>query len=170
MSFSAWRGIKLAVALFIAGVLQAAFANSATLWGARPDLLLITSLIGAMFCGEGGSALVGFSAALMHASLAAPPQAGVGSIRVSRTLVCFGVGWMEDRMYRDSAFVAIFVVVLGTLATECLFFIFYPQHRLLQWARLLLLTLAWNGILAAPCYYCIRAVLGRHREGGRKGP
>ncbi|HEX8111072.1 MAG TPA: hypothetical protein VF516_25255, partial [Kofleriaceae bacterium] len=45
----------------------------------RPDLLLTISLVGAMFCGEGGAALVGFSGALLHASLAAPPHAGVGS-------------------------------------------------------------------------------------------
>jgi hypothetical protein len=163
MSAAAWRGVKLAAALFVAGVLQAAFADLLTLWGGRPDLLLATALVASMFCGEGVSALLGFSAALIHASIAAPPHAGVGSILVSRTLVCFGVGWMEDRMYRDSVFVAICVVVVGTLVAECLFFIFYPQHNVLRWARILLITLLWNGLLAAPCYYGIRMLLGSRR-------
>ena len=164
MSFSAWRGIKLAAVLFIAGIIQAAFADAVNLWGARPDLLLTTSLVGAMFCGEGAAALLGFSAAVVHASLAAPPHAGVGSILVSRTIVCFGIGWLEDRMYRDNVLVALVLVLGGTLAAECLFFVFYPQHNLLKWVRILLLTLAWNGGLSAPCYYAVRALLGRHRE------
>src|SRR5690349_21330102 len=116
MSAPAWRGLKLAAALLIAGIMQAAFANAVRLWGAGPDLLLTVSLIGAMFCGEGGSALLGFSAAVLHASIAAPPHAGVGSILVSRTLVCFGVGWLEDRMYRDNMLVAVVVALFGTLA------------------------------------------------------
>src|SRR5438128_2368800 len=119
MSFPVWRGIKLAGALFIAGVLQAAFADAVRLWGAGPDLLLVTSLVGAMFCGEGAAALLGFAAALIHSSLAAPPHAGVGSILVSRTLVCYTVGWLEDRMYRDNVLVALVVVLFGTLAAEC---------------------------------------------------
>lgn len=164
MSSPAGRGVKLAAALFLAAVLQAAFADFAPVWAGRPDLLLTTSLVAAMFCGESGSALVGFFAALMHASLAAPPHAGVGSILVSRTLVCFGIGCMEDRMYRDSVVVALVVVVLGTVASECLFFLFFPQQHVESWARNLLVTLVWNGLLAAPCYFGIRALLhGRSR-------
>jgi hypothetical protein len=169
MSPSAWRGIKLAIALFVAAVLQAAFADSVKAWGGRPDLLLTTSLVGAMFCGEGSSAVLGFSAAVIHASLAAPPRAGVGSILVSRTLVCFAIGWLEDRMYRDSVLVAIVVVLIGTLCAECLFFLFYPQHPVLVWARVLLVTLVWNGLLAAPCYFAVRGLLGPHREGDQSG-
>jgi cell shape-determining protein MreD len=161
----AWRGIKLAAAVFLAGILQAALADAVNPWGGRPDLLLTTALVGAMFCGEGASALLGFSAALIYASLAAPPHAGVGSILVSRTLVCFGIGCMEDRLYRDSVMVALIVVLLGTLSAECLFFVFYPQHNVLAWARMLLLTLAWNGALAVPCFYAMRALLGAHRTG-----
>lgn len=164
MSPTTWRGVKLAAVLFAVGVLQAAMANFPGLWGTRPDLLLTASLVGAMFCGEAASALVGFSAALIHASLAAPPQTGVGSVLVSRTLVCFGIGCMEDRLYRDSAIVAVVVVVAGTLATECLYFLFDPQHNLLRWARALLFTVVWNAALAAPCYYVIGGLLGPHRK------
>src|SRR5437879_3871338 len=128
MSSTAWTAVKLAAALIIAGVLQAAFADAVRIWGGRPDLLLTTALVGSMFCGEGAAALLGFSAALLHASLAAPPYAGFGSILVSRTLVCFGVGCLEDRLYRDSVVVALLVVLLGTLSAEALFFIFYPQR------------------------------------------
>ena len=74
MSSSPWRGIKLALVLFLAAILQAAFANSVSLWGGRPDLLLTTSLVASMFSGEGTAALLGFSAALLHASIAAPPS------------------------------------------------------------------------------------------------
>lgn len=164
MSSSAWWGVKLAAVLFLAGVLQAAFANSVQVWGARPDLLLTTALVGAMFCGEGPAALLGFSAALLHASIAAPPHAGVGSILVSRTLVCFGIGRMEERLYRDSVVVALLVTLLGTLAAEGLFFAFYPQQNIQTWARQMLLTTAWNSVLAAPVYYAMRALRGGIRE------
>ena len=163
MTSSAWRGVKLGAVLFLAAVLQAAFANAVQVFGGRPDLILTTALVGSMFCGEGASALLGFSAGLFHASLAAPPHAGVGSIIVSRTIACVGIGCLEDRVYRDSVIVALIVVLMGTLSAECLFFLFNPQHNLLQWARLAALTLAWNVVLAAPCYYGIRAFLGKHR-------
>jgi rod shape-determining protein MreD len=165
MSPSAWRGLKLAGFLLVAGILQAAFGDAVRLWGAAPDLLLTGSLIGAMFFGEGASALIGFSAAIIHASLASPPLAGVGSILVSRTLVCFGVGWLEDRMYRDNVLVAIVVALFGTLAAECLFYVFYPQHDVLRWARILLVTTIWNGLLAAPCFFVIRRLVGK---GGKR--
>ncbi len=168
MSPAAWRGIKLAAIVFLAGVLQAAFADAVKLWGGRPDLLLTTALVGSMFCGEGAASLLGFSAALIHASLAAPPHSGVGSILVSRTLVCFGVGCLEDRVYRDNVVVALVVVLLGTLATEALFFVFYPQRDVAAWSRTLLPTLAWNGLLAAPCFYAMRGMLGsRQSASGR---
>jgi hypothetical protein len=163
MSPSAWRGVKLAVVLFAAALLQCAYADSWSVWGARPDFLLTTTLVGAMFCSESGAAALGFFGGLLHAALAAPPHAGFGSVIVSRTLVCFAVGWLEEQMFRDSLVVALAVAFVGSAAAECLFFLFYPQHNVLHWARLLLLTSLYNTLLAAPIYFAIRRFLGRHR-------
>ncbi|HLJ54450.1 MAG TPA: hypothetical protein VKT77_05375, partial [Chthonomonadaceae bacterium] len=134
MSWTVWRGIKLTAALLLAGIVQAAIAGHVQLWGAAPDVLLTVSIVCAMFCAEGSSAAVGFAAGFIHASLAAPPGAGFGSLVVSRTLVCFGVGCLEDRLYRDSALVAAIVVAAGTAAAEGLFFVFNPSRSVLAWA------------------------------------
>ena len=168
MSPAAWQAAKLAAVLLVAGLLQAAFADGFRLWGGQPDLLLTTALVGAMFCGEGGSALLGFFASLIHASLAAPPHGGVGAYLVSGTLACFGIGWLEGRVYRDSMVVAAAVVVLGTLAAECLFLLLCPQPSFWRWARTGSITLAWNTVLSVPCHFVIRRLLGAHGAGDQK--
>lgn len=154
------RGWGLALALFVAAVLQSVYANAMQIQGAQPDLLLATGLVGALFCDVNGGAAVGFFAGLLHASVSAPPHSGFGSLIVSRTLVCLLVGWLEQRVFRDHVLLALTCVAVGTALAETLYFLFAPQPDVLRWARALLLTVLYNSVLSLPLYYALRRLLG----------
>lgn len=166
MTPQAARTVRLSVALLVAALVQFAFVDSIGIRGVRPDLLLATALLSAMFSEANGGAALGFFAGLIHACFAAPALGGFGSLVVSRILVCFGVGWLEERIYRDNGLLAIVVVGLGTLLTEGVFFILAPQRHLIHWARAVGGTTLYNVFLAYPLYLLLRRWLGplRNRE------
>ncbi len=159
-----WQGVRLGGALFVAALIQSLYADSMRIAGAGPDLLLLVALLGSLFCDANGGAALGFFAGLLHASLAAPPNGGFGSLIVSRTLVCTGVGWLEERVFRDNVLIAVFLAAMGTALAGGLFFLFAPQPDVLRWARALGVTTLYNTLLALPGYYLIRKVVyGRRR-------
>ena len=162
------RAAALYLAVFLAAILQTVYADAIHIRGARPDLLTATALICALFCDANGGAGVGFMAGLLFASLSGPPGRGYGSIIVSRTLVGFGVGWLEERIERDNPFLAVALVTVGTLLADCLFFLFAPQRgQMAHWARGMLLTTLYNAVLAYPLYLVVRRMVGeRHKEDG----
>lgn len=152
------RAAASSAALAAAGLLQAAFGNWMHRGRAQPDLLTATAIIIASFGDANSGAAVGFAAGLISASLSAPPT-GFGSIVVSRTLVGFGTGWLESRLFRDSAIVAVGLVVCGTALAEVLFFLFSPQRQTLTWAYGTLGVTIYNGCFALPIYVLLRRFL-----------
>lgn len=154
----------LAVALLLAAVAQSLWASALQVHGARPDFLTAVALLGALFCEANSAAATGFVAGLLSASLSAPPHGGFGSIIVSRTLVCFGAGWLEERIFRDNPVVALAIVCLGTLAAELLFFVFAPQPQALHWARYALGSVLYNTAIALPLYGVMRRLVGQRRS------
>ena len=164
MSPSAGQGVRLGIALFLAALVQSLWASSLRIGSAQPDFLLIVAIIGSLFCDANGAAALGLFAGLLLAALAAPPHAGFGSLIVSRTLVCFGVGWLEERIFRDNALIALAIVASGTALTGILFFLFDPQPNVLHWARTLLQSTLYNTLLALPLYLLMRRFVGIDRN------
>lgn len=160
MTPSARQGLGFAVALLLATLVQCVYADALRIFGATPDFLLTTALVGSLFCDANGGAALGFFAGLFHASLASPPNGGFGSLIVSRTLTCLLVGWLEERIFRDSVALAVVLAACGTLLAEGLFYVFAPQPNVLHWARSVGLTTLYNSLLALPLHYLLRRLLG----------
>ena len=163
MSSSARRIVTLGAVLFAVAVLQSVLGEKYAIAGARPDLLTATAIVAALFCDANGGAAAGFFAGMLLASLAAPPHGGFGSLIVSRTLTGFGVGWLEARIFRDNALLAVVLVALGTALAEVLFFLFAPQPNILHWLRAVGGTALYNGVLALPLYLLLRRLLSVRR-------
>ncbi len=157
------RTILLIVLLICAAAAQGVWANSMTISGARPDFVLITALLCSQFCSAIEGAMVGFGAGLLSGTLASPFDGGYGSIVVSRTLVCFGVGWLEERVFRDNAAIAIALVSGGTLLAEGMFYAFDPHFPAAAWARGVGLELVYNVCLALPVYLVVRMCMRTRR-------
>lgn len=165
MSWSAIKGIKLTLALLIAALLQGVYADSLTIFGARPDILLAILIIAGLNGDTNNGAAYGFYAGLMHASLAAPPRNGFGSLIVSRTVIGFLTGWFENKVERHHPLIVLGFVTLGTLLTELLFFVLSPQRTPFHWFRNVCLTTLYNAVLAIPLFYAIRFLVGKSDDG-----
>ena len=154
------RILGLMLAIFLAALAQSVFADAMEIRGARPDFLLMTAILGALFCDANGGAGLGFAAGLFHASLAAPVHGGFGGLVVSRTLVAAAVGWLDERVFRDNPLIAVALVGVGTALAEGLFFLFAPQPHVAAWARNVGLTTLYNTVLALPIYLVLRRITG----------
>jgi len=152
--------------LICAAAAQGVWANVIGISGARPDLVLITALLCSQFCSAVEGALIGFGAGLLTASLAAPFDGGFGSIVVSRTVVCFSVGWLEERVFRDNAAIAMALVSGGTLLAESMFYAFDPHFPAAAWARGVALETAYNLSLSLPVFLIVRLCLRTRRVSG----
>ena len=164
MSPSVRRAGGLCLTLFLAALAQSVWADAMQIRGARPDILTAAAILGALFCDANGGAALGFAAGLIHASLAAPPNGGFGGLIVSRTLVAATIGWLDERVFRDNALIAVALVAGGTALAEGLFFLFAPQPHVAQWAKAVLLTTLYNTILALPLYFLIRRLTGETKR------
>jgi len=154
------RVVAIYSAVLLAAIAQAVYADAMHIRGARPDFLTATTVICALFCDANVGAGLGFLAGLLMASLTSPPKSGFGSLIVSRTLIGFGVGWLEERIYRDNGLLAVILVGVGTLLTEGVYFILSPQRHLVHWASSVVGTTLCNLILAYPLYLLLRRWLG----------
>jgi len=164
MKPSTRRIVVLYGAVLLAAVAQAIWADAIVIRGARPDFLTATAILCAIQCGANEAALVGFLSGLFLAALTSPPKAGFGSLIVSRTLVGFCVGWLEERIERDNPILAVFLVTFGTALANGLFFLFNPQRPIMHWARHMGLCTLYNGLLALPLYLLLRFLLGSSSE------
>ncbi len=158
------RSLGIALALYAAAVLQFNFADTISLFGARPDFLTATVILGAIFGDANGGAAVGFFAGLLYASVVSPPHAGFGSLIVSRTLIGTGIGWLESRLFRDNGLIAVGLVALGTALANALFFLLAPQPNISHWLRAALSTVLYNTVIAFPLYLLMRRLVGKYRE------
>jgi hypothetical protein len=163
------RTILIIALLVCAAAAQSLWANSLRISYARADFVLITALLCSQFCSGAEAAAVGFGAGLLSASIASPAGGGFGSLVVSRTLVCFGVGWLEERLFRDNAVIAIALVSGGTVLAESLFFAFDPHFPAASWARGVGFEVAYNVCLTLPIYLLVRVSI-RTRNRLTAGP
>lgn len=155
------RVLALYGAILLSAVVQATFASALCFRGARPDLLTATAILCALQCSANEAAGIGFLAGLFFAALTSPPRSGFGSLIVSRTLVGFAVGWMEDRIERDNPLLAVLLVAIGTALADALFFLFAPQRPIMHWVRGMGLSTLYNAVLALPLYLLLRLMLGK---------
>lgn len=161
MTPSTRRILALYGAILFASVAQALWADAITVRGARPDLITATAVLCALQCGANEAAFLGFLAGLMMAALTSPPKSGFGSLIVSRTVVGFAVGWLEERIERDNPILAVLLVTAGTALAHCFFFLFDPQRSILHWARSMGLGTLYNTIIALPLYLLLRLMIGK---------
>jgi rod shape-determining protein MreD len=155
------RRIRLALALLAAFILDTAFGRTFEIYGARPNFGLVTLLIACLYVDSNLGAWLGFGLGLLEASYA---SRYVGSLIVSRSLPGFFVGMLEERIFRDSVFVALLVVLLGTATVEGLFFIFAPQPHVVRYFTRAGTECLLNASAALPVYYGVRR-LARGRKG-----
>lgn len=147
------RWLPLAAWVAAAAVLNLVLSSDCGTWSVRPNVCLCAMLLSSLFVGPNTASGLGFWAGLLEASYAATD---VGSLIVSRTLAGFGVGVLEERIFRDHVLVAVAAAFLGTLGAEGCFFVFAPQAHARAWAAATTGEAVANALLAVPMYYATR--------------
>jgi rod shape-determining protein MreD len=151
------RVLQIRLTLFLMGafIVQSAFGGSMAIRGARPDIALTALLVCCLYVSSAAGAAYGMMIGLLSASYF---DRFVGSIIVSRTIGGFLLGALEERIFRDSVFMALAAATLGTIAVEGLFFVFAPQPHALRWIIRTLEAAAYNGVLSLPIFWLVHRI------------
>ena len=150
------RGFRPAAAIVVlvaAFVLQASYSPDMQIAAARPNFAICALLVASLFAGPNVGAIMGFCTGLMEAGAVGD---FVGSLIVTRSLAGFTVGALDERIFRDNLFVAVFVVLIGTIFIHECFFLFAPQPHAIKYAIRVLSESLYNAALAIPIYYMLR--------------
>lgn len=146
----------LVLPLLFAFVAHAAWSGGLQVGEARPNLVHCVLMLSCLFVDGNTGAAIGLITGLLEGSFAGRY---IGSFLVSRTLVGFLAGVLEERVFRDNLLFALFMVFSGSLLIEGCFFLFAPRPHVVAWAVRTLLSAVYNTLLALPLYYVLRPVL-----------
>jgi rod shape-determining protein MreD len=153
-------GVKAAVVLFVAAVAQVSIFSQLHVFGAVPDLLLVTLVAVALLRGSVVGAVGGFFAGLL-VDTAALGTLGLTSLVL--TLAGFWIGRYGETTGRDRAhapFLSVAVVtVLYQLGLLVVHFVLGESAPAGAVARSLVPAIVLNLILTAPVYALLRRLL-----------
>ena len=112
---SAWDGVKIAVLLFVAAIAQVSVFSPIDVFGAAPDLLLVTLVAVSLLRGSVAGAVGGFFAGLIvdTASLGA-----LGLTSLVLTLAGFWIGRYGETTGRDRAHAPYLSIAVVTVLYE----------------------------------------------------
>lgn len=162
-------GLKIALLVTIAALLQATVFSSLTVAGGTPDVLLLTLLGVALMRGAVAGSIAGFGAGLLLDVL----QLGtMGVLALLLALAGYWAGRYGETTGRDRAhapLVSVFAItVLVALGGYALHFVLGdPVNAQRVLADALLPGLGLNLLLAAPVFALCRAFLGEGPAGDR---
>jgi rod shape-determining protein MreD len=153
-------GVKAAVLLFVAAVAQVSIFSQLHIFGAVPDLLLVSLVAVALLRGSVAGAIGGFFARLL-ADTASLGMLGLTSLVL--TLAGYWIGRYGETTGRDrthAPFVSIAVVtVLFELGLLVMHFVLGESAPAGAVVRSLLPAIALNLLLTAPLYALARRLL-----------
>lgn len=112
----------LGACLFLSLTLEATVFTNLTLWGIKPDLLLIVVIIYGLFRGSVPGARLGFVYGLVEDLLLGH---FVGLNAAGKMLIGYSMGWGEKRFFKDNIFVPVFTVFTGSIVFLFLYLLLY---------------------------------------------
>lgn len=163
--------VKIAVLVFVAGVLQAAVFASAGVFGATPDVLLVTLLAIALRRGAVAGAVAGFLGGLLL-DVATLESLGVTSLLL--TVVGYWIGRFGETAARDRTYAPVLSVLAATVFVALGgYMLHYMLGADVLAARALgtslLAALGLNLIVGTPIFALGRLLLRSDEAGGRTG-
>ncbi len=146
--------------LIVAAGLQGNLPGAVSLWGAKPDLILVVLIAYALAADLVFGATLGFIAGLIHGSAVG---LAMGSFIVTRTITGFLAGLVTARLFSENPAVPVVSAIWLTLVTEGLFLLANPRPGFGAVIRELAGECILNAALTLLLYWAMR-----HLEGRRK--
>ena len=155
--------LKVGAMLFVAVVLQASIANSITILGGTPDLLLVTLVAIALLRGAVWGAAAGFAAGLL---LDTATLSRLGETSLLLTIAGYWIGRYGETTGRDRSHapvlsVAVVTALFAFAALALHVVLGDPVDAGTVLGRALLPTVLLNLLLTFPVYALVRRILGR---------
>ncbi|HHW39548.1 MAG TPA: rod shape-determining protein MreD [Syntrophomonadaceae bacterium] len=154
MREKALRAIIISLVFLVSLILQTTILPLLQFHGVMPDLLLILIVLTGLFFGSVKGGAVGFAVGLLE-DLLAGRYLGLGAL--SGFLAGYTVGYLEGKFYRENPLVPLFLVFLGSILFNGVFFAGREVTGAFSAAvpsvlRRLLLAALYNTFLAALLY------------------
>ncbi len=157
-----WQPIALVVLLFwVAAALQVKAVQSLTIFGARPDFLLVVAVSVSVLHRPGTAAGMGGIAGFLQGVISG---ANLAHYVVSRAVAAFAVGHVSKlELDVRSGYVGL-MAVGATIIAQVLLMIFAPQPEFWSFIQATILTALYNGVLAIPVYALLRRAFRKHMD------
>lgn len=154
------RILVLASLFYIVCLLQTTLTDYAEIMGVRPNLLIVAAIAVALCRSDLESAFMGLAFGL---GLDVLIGRALGWYAICLFLVCFCIGMVNPKLYKDNFLVSLFFVFFSTVAVQLLYylinhFLMGYQDLLFVLTRLILPESLYNAILAIPAYPVIQRI------------
>ena len=141
------------IALIAAAGLQGNLPKFVSIWGGKPDLILVVLVSYALAADPAFGAGLGFIAGLFHGSLVG---LSLGSFIVTRTVTGFLAGLVNTRLFSENPIVPAISAVWLTLVCEFLFLLGNPRPDMIVVASKVAGECICNAIFTLIVYFTIR--------------
>lgn len=150
------KGLWVVIALWIGAIVERSLSPNITVLGARPDFLLLVSIVTSLGLSRSGAALTGFAAGVIQGALIG---ANLTHYVFSRAMTAFMAAWSRQlRVEMSPLAVAITTAVL-TIFGRLLFMVTAGPKGIAGFLGDTMGTAIYNGVLAIPVYALLRRVL-----------
>ena len=151
------RGLVVILAAF---VLDAAIGPDLAVAGIRPDLTLAALVPTCLMAGASGAAWLGLFAGALQGAFAAT---SFGSFAATRSVTGWGLGLIEERLFREHLVVAGAAEFAAVLVSDTLFYIVSPLPMPLRFAGQTLARSTYNMLIVVMLTMLLRPMY-RHRD------
>lgn len=148
------------ISLFVAAALQANLPGFISLWGAKPDLVLVVLIAYSLADDLEFGAALGFIAGLIQGSAVG---LAMGSFIVTRTITGFLAGLVTTRLFSDNPIVPMLSAMWLTLVAEGMFLLANPRAGFALTTRKLGGECVLNALLTLLLYLTMRHIEGRRK-------
>lgn len=146
--------------LLVAAGLQGSLPPEVSLWGAKPDLILVVLIAYSLAADLVFGATLGFIAGLIHGSAVG---IAMGSFIVTRTVTGFLAGLVTARLFSENPIVPVLSAAWLTLVTEGLFILANPRPGLGIVTRQIAGECVLNALLTLFLYWVMRQLEARRK-------
>jgi rod shape-determining protein MreD len=149
--------------LWIAAILQQAVSPHLSLWGAKPDFILILVAPFSLFVPRKGGSALGFAGGVLQGAIAG---ANLAPIAISRAVAGFVGSWSRKiELERNFIVVSATTFVVSLIAGLVWMFIAAPPGVAVYLGDTIGSAM-YNGVLAIPVYMLLERVLNTRSRSG----
>lgn len=148
------------IALLVAAGLQANFPVTLTVFGVKPDLILVVLIACSLAADPIFGAGLGFIAGLIHGSSVG---LSLGGFIVTRTITGFLAGFATTRLFSENPIVPMLSAIWLTAVCEGLFLLTNPRFPFFIAARIVFIECLYNAFLTLILYWLLRSLESRRK-------